>query len=140
MNDDDNCIHKYYAPFFSKNHEYVSSGSEYDSVKWTVRCHKNIILNLLLNESKSYEWKMSLLFFVLKNKKLSSHMDQIGEHINSSNHKSHSHYQMRKIIVNIGNKKCKNKNNSTCQLTRLHNLILMSIVDTLKKYFLFLFL
>ena len=32
MNDDDNFIHKYYAPFLlSNNHEYVSSGSEYDS-------------------------------------------------------------------------------------------------------------
>ena len=31
MNDDDNFIHKYYAPFLSsKNHEYVYSGSEYD--------------------------------------------------------------------------------------------------------------
>ena len=31
MNDDNNFIHKYYVPFLSsKNHEDVSSGSEYD--------------------------------------------------------------------------------------------------------------
>ena len=31
MNEDDNFIHKYYASFLSsKNHEYVSSGSEHD--------------------------------------------------------------------------------------------------------------
>ena len=34
MNDDENFIHKYYAPFWlSKNHEDVSSVSEYDSGK-----------------------------------------------------------------------------------------------------------
>ena len=34
MNDDDNFIHKYYVPFLSsKNHTYVSSGSEYESEK-----------------------------------------------------------------------------------------------------------
>ena len=34
MKDIDNCIHNYYAPFFSSNnHEDVSSGSEYDPVK-----------------------------------------------------------------------------------------------------------
>ena len=34
MNYDDNLIHKYYAPFLSsKNHGYISSGSEYDSSK-----------------------------------------------------------------------------------------------------------
>ena len=31
MNNDEHCIHRYYAPFLSsKNHEYVFSGSEYD--------------------------------------------------------------------------------------------------------------
>ena len=47
-----------------------------------------------------------IVIFVLNDKKLSSHMVQISEHINSSNSKIHSYYQMRKIIVNLGNKKC----------------------------------
>ena len=48
MNDDKNCIHKYYAPLLpSNNNDDVSSGSEYDSAKQRVRCNKNIILNLL---------------------------------------------------------------------------------------------
>ena len=40
INDDDNFIHKYYASFLSsKNHEGVSSRSEYD---WTKRrVHRN---------------------------------------------------------------------------------------------------
>ena len=49
MNDDDNFIHKYYAPFLpSNNNEDVSYGSIYYSAKRTVRCHKKIILDLLL--------------------------------------------------------------------------------------------
>ena len=55
MNDDENFIHKYYAPFLpSKSYEDVSSGSEYDSVKQRVR----IILDLLLKKSKSFEWQV----------------------------------------------------------------------------------
>ena len=122
MNDDDNFIHKYYTPFvLSKNHEDVSSGSEYDSAKLTFSHHKNIILDLLLNKSKSFEWKVSLLFFVLKNNKLSSYMDQISKHINYSNNKSYSHDKMSKIIFNLGSKKCENSDTSTLQLTRLQN-------------------
>ena len=46
MNDDDNFFQTYYAPFFlSKNHEDLSSGSEYDSEKQTFCSHKNIILS-----------------------------------------------------------------------------------------------
>ena len=101
MNDDENFIHKYYAPFLSsKNHEDVSSGSRYDSAKRRVFCHKNIILDLLLNESNSFEWEVSLLFFVLDDNKLSSHMAQISEQINYSNKKIHSYDQISKIIVN----------------------------------------
>ena len=40
-------------------------------------------------------------------------MYQISEHINLSNHKIHYHDQMRKVIVNLGSKKGKNKNNFT---------------------------
>ena len=43
INDDDNYIHKSYAPFLSsKNREDVSSGSEYDSVKRRVPCKKTL--------------------------------------------------------------------------------------------------
>ena len=59
-------------------------------------------------------------------------MDQISEHIKSSNHKIHSHDQMSKMVVNLGRNKFEYNNNSTCQLNHLHNSLLMSIVDTLK--------
>ena len=50
-NDDDNFIHKYYAPFLSsKNHKDVPYGSEYYSEKQSVCRHKDIILYLLLNK------------------------------------------------------------------------------------------
>ena len=59
MIDDDNFIHKYYAPFLSSiNHENVSFGSEYDLAKRRVCRHKNIILDLLLNQSKSLDWRV----------------------------------------------------------------------------------
>ena len=59
MNDDETFIHKYYAPFLSSNnHEDVSSGSEYDSAKRRIRRNINIILDLLLNKSKSFEWQV----------------------------------------------------------------------------------
>ena len=60
-------------------------------------------------------------------------MDQIIEHTNYLNHKIHSYNQMIKNIVNLGSKKCKNNNNSTCQLNHPQNLLLMSIVDTPEK-------
>ena len=34
-------------------------------------------------------------------------MAQISEHINYSNKKNHSYYHIGKIIVNLGNNKCK---------------------------------
>ena len=71
-----------------------------------------------------------IVIFVLNYKQLSSHMDQISEHINSSNNKIHSYDQMSKIVVNLVSKKCENNNNSTCQINRLQNFLLMSIVDT----------
>ena len=84
MNEDNNFIHKYCDPFLlPKNHENISSGSEYDSEKRIVRHKKNMIWGLLLNKSKGFEWWVSLLFFVLNGKKLSSHMAQISEHTNS---------------------------------------------------------
>ena len=77
------------------------------------------ILNLLLNKPKSFVYQVSLLFFVLTDKKLSSHTDQISEHMNLSNHKIHSHNKMRDIIVNLGGKKFENNNSSTFQLYRI---------------------
>ena len=59
MNYDDNFIHKYYAPFLSsKNNEDVSSVSEYDSEKRRVHYNKNLILDLLSNKSKTFEWQV----------------------------------------------------------------------------------
>ena len=60
-------------------------------------------------------------------------MAQISEHFNSSNYKIHSHDQIRKIIVNLGSKKCQNNNNTSCQLNHLYNALLMSIFDTPEK-------
>ena len=56
-------------------------------------------------------------------------MAQINEHVNYSFKKKLSHDQMRIIVVSLVSKKWKNNNNSTCQLNRLQNSILMSIVD-----------
>ena len=43
MNDYDNYMHKYYAPFLSsENNEDVSSGSEYDSAKQKFRRQKTL--------------------------------------------------------------------------------------------------
>ena len=53
-----------------------------------------------------------------------------SEHINSLNHKIHSYDQIIKMIVNLGNNKCENNNNSTFQLSSLQNSSFMSIVDT----------
>ena len=60
-------------------------------------------------------------------------MDHISEHINYSNHKIHSYDQMRKMIINLGSKKLENNDTSTCQLTSLQSLLLMSIVDNPEK-------
>ena len=63
INDDENSIHKYYVQFLlSNNNEDVSSISEYNSAKQRVSHNKKIILDLLLNKSKSFEWQVSLLF------------------------------------------------------------------------------
>ena len=135
MNDEKNYIHKYYAQFLSSNnHSYVYSGSEYYSEKRRICRQKNIILDLLLKKLKSFEWQESLLIF-LNNKKLSSNMVQISEHINSSNHKIHSYDQMREIIVNLGSNKGKNNNNNSPQLTCLQSSLLTSIVENLKRIY-----
>ena len=65
--------------------------------------------------------------------KLSSHMAQISEHINSSNQKNHSYDQMGKMIVNLSNNKCEKNNKSTGHLNHIQKYLLMSIVDTPEK-------
>ena len=60
-------------------------------------------------------------------------MDQISEHTNSSNHKIHSRDQMFKIILNLGNNKCENNNNSKFHINHIQKSLLMSIVDTPEK-------
>ena len=37
------------------------------------------------------------------------------------------------MIANLGNKKCENNNNFTCQLNHIQNLLLISIVNTHEK-------
>ena len=71
-----------------------------------------------------------IFIFVLNDKKLSSHMSYITEHINSSNHNIHSYDQMSKFIVNLSSKKGKNNQNSSHQLTHLHNSLLLLTYDT----------
>ena len=57
-------------------------------------------------------------------------MDQISEHINSSNQKIHSYVQIRKMVVNLVSKKLENNETFLCQLTRLQEALLMSITNT----------
>ena len=71
-----------------------------------------------------------MLFFVVDDKKLSSHMPQISEHINSSNKKTHSYDQMRKMVVNLGSNKVRNNDSYSPHITCLHNFLPMIIVDT----------
>ena len=77
--------------------------------------------NNSLKKSKSFEWKVYLLLFVINSKKLSSHMAQISEDIHSTNHKIHSYDQTGKMIVNLGSKKDENNNKYSPQLPCLHN-------------------
>ena len=60
-------------------------------------------------------------------------MAQISDGNNSTNHKIHSYDQTRKMIINLGSWKVKNNKNSSPQLTRLHNSLLMRIFDTPEK-------
>ena len=60
-------------------------------------------------------------------------MDQVSEHMNSSNPKIHSYDQMIKMVVNVGSKETKNKDNSSPQLTDIENSLRMSIFDTPEK-------
>ena len=61
---------------------------------------------------------------------LSSHMDQISQHINYSNHKIHSYYQIRMIIVNLSIKKGDKNYDSHPKLIHTQNTLLIRIVGT----------
>ena len=74
-----------------------------------------------------------MLFFVLNHNILSSHITHIIEHIISSNQKNHSYDQMSKMIVNLVFKKCESDDTYSCQLTRIHDLLLLNVFDTPEK-------
>ena len=62
-----------------------------------------------------------VVIFFLRDKNVASHMDHISKNNNSSNDKVHSCDQTRKTIVNLDSKKGEKNNNSSPQLTCLHN-------------------
>ena len=76
---------------------------------------------------------MTGIIFYIHDKKLSAHINQISECINSSNQNIHSYAQMIKIVINLVSNTCEEKYNSTCQLNYLQNLLLMIIVYTPEK-------
>ena len=54
MNDEENSIHKMFAPFLSSNfHEHNMIQQKEEFVVW-----KNAILDLLLNKPKSFYWQV----------------------------------------------------------------------------------
>ena len=60
-------------------------------------------------------------------------MDQISEHINSSDYKIHFYGLMGKMIGNLSNRKCNNNNKSIGHLNQSHKSLLMSIFETPEK-------
>ena len=72
--------------------------------------------------------------FVLDDKKLSSHMYQISQHINTTNRKLHSYNQMSRKIVNLGVKKVDKNDNLFPKVMNIQNYLLMRIIYTSKKY------
>ena len=67
-------------------------------------------------------------------KKLSSHMAHISEHTNYSNHKILFNNKINKMVVDLGSKKGESNYNCSSQLTRLHNSLLVSFVNTIETY------
>ena len=65
--------------------------------------------------------------------KFSSHMDQISQHNNYTNHQIHSYDQMSKMIVTLESKKAGNNDNSSNKLGCLQNSLIMRISDTPEK-------
>ena len=62
-------------------------------------------------------------FFVifLNDKKITSHIDQINEHMNPTNYKINSYDKTRKMIVDLCSNKGNNNENSSTQLSCLHS-------------------
>ena len=60
-------------------------------------------------------------------------MDKISEQINFTNNKIHSYDKTRKIIVNLGSKKCDNSDNYSHKISHIQNSLLMSIFETNDK-------
>ena len=75
----------------------------------------------------------NIFIFLINDTKMSSHMPQISEHTNSSNHKIHSYDHMGKMIVNLSYNKYEYNNNSTGHLNHIQKPLLMSIVDNPEK-------
>ena len=73
-----------------------------------------------------------IVIFFINGKKLSSHMAQISEKL-TSQIKNPLPWSSEKNDFNLGSKKCKNNNNSTCQINHIQFFLLISIVDTLEK-------
>ena len=57
--------------------------------------------------------------FVINDKKLLLHMDQIIKRINYINHKIHYYDQMRKIIVNLGSNNGDKNDDSYTKITHI---------------------
>ena len=74
-----------------------------------------------------------ILFSFLNEKKLSPHMAQTSQNINTKNHTIHYHNHKIKMIVKLGINKGDNIENYSPQMYCLHNSLLMSIFDTLEK-------
>ena len=73
-NYDGKTFHKYYAPFHRQITTKVYIQQNIIKQKAELVVIKKVIFYLLLYKSKSFEWQIYLLFFVLNYKKLSLHM------------------------------------------------------------------
>ena len=114
---------KFYTPLLlSTNREGVPPRTDFELAKRLICRYKNVIIDSLLNIFLSFGWKVSLLFLVLNDKKLSSHIDQTSQHINIKNHKIYSFYQMKKkLILHLGSQKGDTNDDSSLKLTDIYN-------------------
>ena len=99
------------------------------SEKRRVCHHKNYILDLVLKKSRIFKIAFLYVIFCYEQNKLSSHMTQISQHINSTNEKNHSYNKTINCFVTIDSNKCDNNDNSYPQLYHIQNSVLMRIVD-----------
>ena len=74
---------------------------------WICYCRNQRALNV----------RLSVLLYVMNDKKSTSHMAKIKQQINNINHKIYSYDQMSKGIVNLGSKKGNNNDNFSRQLS-----------------------